>query len=225
MLDADLAAMYAVTTFNLNKAVKRNIDRFPEDFMFQLRTEEFTALRFHIGRSKRQRRGGRRYAPYVFTAQGVAMLSSVLRSKRAIQVNITIMRAFVKLRELAANHKANDLDSSLLRPTGRSVYPCHICARSRSRLGVRNHSVSIEGKGIIGIPAASKEKGMKESQFPPGWDEPRVRRVLAHYEEQSEEQAVAEDEAAADDQTQAVMEIPNDLVPAVRELIAKRRAS
>jgi len=66
---------------------------------------------------------------------------------------------------------------------------------------------------------------MKESQFPPGWDEPRVRRVLAHYEEQSEEQAVAEDEAAADDQTQAVMEIPNDLVPAVRELLAKRRAS
>jgi len=69
------------------------------------------------------------------------------------------------------------------------------------------------------------EKGMKESTFPPGWDEPRVRRVLAHYEEQSEEQAVAEDEAAADDQTQAVMEIPNDLVPAVRELLAKRRAS
>jgi len=66
---------------------------------------------------------------------------------------------------------------------------------------------------------------MKESQFPQGWDEARVRRVLAHYEEQSEEQAVAEDEAAADDQTQAVMEIPNDLVPAVRELLAKRRAS
>jgi len=87
------------------------------------------------------------------------------------------------------------------------------------------NSVSIEGKGIIGIPAASKEKGMKESQFPPGWDEPRVRRVLAHYEEQSEEQAVAEDEAAPEDKTQTVMEIPNDLVPAVRELIAKRRAS
>src|SRR5690349_16801322 len=88
MLDADLSAMYGVTTFNLNKAVKRNLDRFPEDFMFQLRTEEVTALRFQIGMSKRQGRGGRRYAPYVFTEQGVAMLSSVLRSKRAIQVNI-----------------------------------------------------------------------------------------------------------------------------------------
>jgi hypothetical protein len=106
MVDADLAAMYGVTTFNLNKAVKRNIDRFPEDFMFQLHAEEVTALRFHIGMSKRQGRGGRRYSPYVFTEQGVAMLSSVLRSKRAIRVNITIMRAFVKLRELAANHKA-----------------------------------------------------------------------------------------------------------------------
>ena len=73
--------------------------------------------------------------------------------------------------------------------------------------------------------APSKEKGMKESKFPPGWDEARVRRVLAHYEEQSEEQAVAEDEAATEDKTQTVMEIPNDLVPAVRELIAKRRAS
>jgi hypothetical protein len=65
MLDADLAVMYGLTTFNLNKAVKRNIDRFPEDFMFQLRTEEVTALRFHIGMSKRQGRGGRRYAPPV----------------------------------------------------------------------------------------------------------------------------------------------------------------
>jgi ORF6N domain len=97
--------MYGVTTFNLNKAVKRNIDRFPEDFMFQLRTEEATALRFQIGMSKTQGRGGRRYAPNVFTEQGVAMLSSVLRSKRAIRVNIAIMRAFVKLRQLASGHK------------------------------------------------------------------------------------------------------------------------
>jgi hypothetical protein len=110
MLDADLPAMYGVTTFNLNKAVKRNIDRFPEDFMFQLHTEEVTALRFHIGMSKRKGRGGRRYSPYVFTEQGVAMLSSVLRSKRAIQVNITIMRAkilFEAIRQLMAPAASN----------------------------------------------------------------------------------------------------------------------
>ena len=105
MLDSDLASLYGVTTFNLNKAVKRNIDRFPEDFMFKLATEEAAALRFQIGISKSQGRGGRRYPPYVFTEQGVAMLSSVLRSKRAIQVNIAIMRAFVKLRDLAGSHK------------------------------------------------------------------------------------------------------------------------
>lgn len=106
MLDADLAKLYGVTTFNLNKAVKRNIDRFPDDFMFRLATQETTALTFQIGISKPGGRGGRRYAPYVFTEQGVAMLSSVLRSKRAIQVNIAIMRTFVKLRELAASHRS-----------------------------------------------------------------------------------------------------------------------
>jgi hypothetical protein len=105
MLDSELASMYGVTTFNLNKAVKRNIDRFLADFMFQLTTEEAAALRFQIGMSKTKGRGGRRYAPYVFTEQGVAMLSSVLRSNRAIHVNIAIMRAFVKLRELAGSHK------------------------------------------------------------------------------------------------------------------------
>jgi ORF6N domain-containing protein len=106
MLDADLAKLYGVTTFNLNKAVKRNSDRFPEDFMFRLSTQETAALTFQIGISRSRGRGGRRNAPYVFTEQGVAMLSSVLRSKRAIHVNIAIMRAFVKLRELAVSHKA-----------------------------------------------------------------------------------------------------------------------
>lgn len=105
MLDADLAELYAVETFNLNKAVKRNIDRFPSDFMFQLTKEEANSLRFHIGMSKTSGRGGRRYLPYAFTEQGVAMLSSVLNSKRAVQVNIAIMRAFVKLREMLATHK------------------------------------------------------------------------------------------------------------------------
>ena len=105
MLAADLAKLYGVTTFNLNKAVKRNVDRFPDDFMFRLSAQETASLTFQIGISKSRGRGGRRYAPYVFTEQGVAMLSSVLRSKRAIQVNIAIMRAFVKLRELVTSHR------------------------------------------------------------------------------------------------------------------------
>jgi hypothetical protein len=104
MLDSDLAELYQVETKNLNKAVKRNLERFPEDFMLQLTDEEADSLRFQIGTSK-VARGGRRYLPYVFTEQGVAMLSSVLKSKRAAQVNILIMRAFVKLRELMATHK------------------------------------------------------------------------------------------------------------------------
>jgi ORF6N domain len=104
MLDADLAELYGVKTFNLNKAVKRNIGRFPEDFMFQLSKEEADSLRFQIGMSKEAGRGGRRYLPYVFTEQGVAMLSSVLNSERAVKVNIEIMRAFVKLRQLLATN-------------------------------------------------------------------------------------------------------------------------
>ena len=102
MLDADLAALYRVTTSHLNRAVQRNRNRFPEDFMFQLNQEEIDALRFHIGMSKR--RGGRRYAPYAFTEQGVAMLSSVLRSERAVQVNIAIMRTFVRLRVMLTSN-------------------------------------------------------------------------------------------------------------------------
>ena len=99
MLDADLAEIYRVPTKSLNLAVKRNADRFPEDFMFQLTDDEVVGLRFHFETSKRGR-GGRRYLPYAFTEQGVAMLSSVLRSSRAVQVNIAIMRTFVRLREM-----------------------------------------------------------------------------------------------------------------------------
>ena len=98
MLDADLAQLYGVTTGNLNKAVKRNQARFPGDFMFQLNDKETENLIFQSGRSKR--RGGRRHRPYAFTEQGVAMLSSVLNSERAVQVNIAIMRTFVQLRRL-----------------------------------------------------------------------------------------------------------------------------
>jgi hypothetical protein len=105
MLDADQAELYQVETFNLNKAVKRNLDRFPADFMFQLTSKEADSLRFQIGMSKPSGRGGRRYLPYALTELGVAMLSSVLNSKRAVHVNIVIMRAFVRLRELLATHK------------------------------------------------------------------------------------------------------------------------
>ena len=104
LLDSDLAELYGVTTGNLNKAVKRNLDRFPTDFMFQLSAEEAGDLIFQSGISKREGRGGRRTPPYAFTEQGVAMLSSVLNSDRAVAVNIEIMRAFVRLREMLAGH-------------------------------------------------------------------------------------------------------------------------
>lgn len=104
MLDSDLAELYGVSTKVFNQAVKRNRDRFPLDFMFQATPAEANSLRSQIVTSN-QGRGGRRYLPHVFTEQGVAMLSSVLTSKRAVQVNIAIMRAFVRLRELLGTHK------------------------------------------------------------------------------------------------------------------------
>ena len=103
MLDRDLALLYGVETKMLNRAVKRNLKRFPSDFMFQLTADETDILRYQIGTSKKGR-GGRRYLPYVFTEQGVAMLSSVLNSERAVLVNIEIMRAFVKLRQMLASN-------------------------------------------------------------------------------------------------------------------------
>ena len=104
MLDSDLAALYQVETRVLVQAVKRNVDRFPSDFMLQLAKDEADSLRSQIVISN-EGRGGRRYLPYAFTEQGVAMLSSVLNSKRAIAVNIAIMRTFVKLRQILATHK------------------------------------------------------------------------------------------------------------------------
>lgn len=105
MLDFDLAEMYGIETKNLNKAVKRNIERFPSDFMFQLTNTEakvlINNLRFQNGTSNI---GGTRYAPYAFTEQGVAMLSGVLRSPQAIEVNINIMRAFVRMRQYLLTH-------------------------------------------------------------------------------------------------------------------------
>lgn len=107
MLDSNLADLYQVPTFRLNEAVKRNIGRFPEDFMFQLTKEEVAGLRsqFAMSNKEKTKRGGRRTLPYAFTEHGVAMLSSVLNSDRAVQMNILIVRAFVKLREAMATHQ------------------------------------------------------------------------------------------------------------------------
>jgi hypothetical protein len=127
MLDFDLAVLYGVTTGNLNKAVKRNSERFPADFMFQLKIEEVGILKFQIGISSW---GGRRALPYAFTEQGVAMFSSVLQSERAAKVNIAIMRAFVEFgehtrlacwrwrprhRELVLNRRTSDFGSIITR--------------------------------------------------------------------------------------------------------------
>ena len=117
MLDRDLAELYGVETKMLNRAVKRNLRRFPLDFMFQLSADEASSLRFQIGTSKKAR-GGRRYLPYVFTEQGVAMLSTALNSERAVLVNIEIMRAFVKLRQMLASnselsHRLDELESKV----------------------------------------------------------------------------------------------------------------
>ena len=102
MLDRDLAEMYGVETKMFNRQVKRNIERFPEDFMFQLTSEEFENLRYQFGTSSW---GGSRYLPYAFTEQGVSMLSGVLNSAIAIQVHIQIIRVFTKMKELLLTHK------------------------------------------------------------------------------------------------------------------------
>jgi ORF6N domain len=103
MLDNDLAEIYGVTTKRLNQQVKRNEERFPEDFMFQLTAEEFELLRSHFATSKAGR-GGRRYLPYVFTEHGAVMLASVLNSPVAIDASVQVVRAFVKLRQFLATH-------------------------------------------------------------------------------------------------------------------------
>jgi hypothetical protein len=113
MLDSDLGKLYGVTTTAFNQAVKRNNDRFPSDFMFQLTSEEIHSLRsqsvildkLRPDSLKKGRGQHRKYAPYVFTEHGIAMLSSVLRSKRAVQMNIQIIRAFIRLREMLIGHK------------------------------------------------------------------------------------------------------------------------
>lgn len=149
MLDRDLASLYGVETGALNRAVKRNLQRFPLDFMFQLTPEEADFLRCQIGISNRGR-GGRRFLPYVFTEQGVAMLSSVLNSARAVLVNIEIMRAFVKLRQMLASNaelsrRLDELESKYDRQF-RVVFDAirqlmATPARGRKEIGFRSRAV------------------------------------------------------------------------------------
>jgi hypothetical protein len=130
LLDKDLADLYQVTLGNLNKAVSRNRDRFPEDFMFQLTPEELESLRFQFGTSN-EGRGGRRYRPYAFTEQGIAMLSGVLTSKRAIEVNVAIMRTFVRLRQLLATHEERlPAARSARMAAERAGWPRSVCVRN-----------------------------------------------------------------------------------------------
>ena len=129
MIDHDLAILYGVPTKVFNQAVRRNIRRFPDDFMFQLTPEETLALRSHFVTSNLRRqigaskRGGRRYLPYAFSEHGILMLSSVLNSDRAVQVNIRIMRIFVKIREILSAHKdlARKLDHLEQKVSGHDV--------------------------------------------------------------------------------------------------------
>ncbi len=116
MLDADIAELYGVETKVLNQAVRRNIERFPEDFMFQLTDQEAATLRSQFVTSKRGR-GGRRYRPYAFTEHGAVMLASVLNSPVAVEASIQVVRAFIRLREILATHK--ELAKKLIELEGR----------------------------------------------------------------------------------------------------------
>ena len=136
MLDKDLAGLYHVTTGNLNKAVKRNIRRFPSDFMFQLTKEEWDSLRFRIGILEVGRGKYTKFLPHAFTELGLAMLSGVLNSDIAIDVNISIMRAFVSLRRVAAVVRKGDLLEILKR---NSIGP--LASYNQKMMMIRNKSV------------------------------------------------------------------------------------
>ena len=174
MLDSDLAMLYQVPTKRLNEAVRRNKDRFPKDFMFQLTKEEAENLRFQIGTSNSRsqiatlNRGQNiKYLPHVFTEHGVAMLSSVLNSKRAVQMNILIIRAFVKLRELTSTHKdlANKIEkiendqrkhASIISLLASEIDKLKIPApiKSKEKIGVLNNGL----RNRIAFPLVEAQK-------------------------------------------------------------------
>jgi len=153
MLDSDLAVLYQVETFNLNKAVKRNIERFPRDFMFQLTKAEWENLIFQFGISS-TRHGGRRSRPYVFTEQGVAMLASVLNSPKAIIVNIGIMRAFVKLRHYVLSQNKDEQIAEL-----RKLLMLYI-----ERNDKRVNEIIIALNNLIAQPPKTKRIGFNAEQ-------------------------------------------------------------
>jgi hypothetical protein len=149
MIDNDLAALYGVETKVLNQAVKRNNDRFPEDFLFQLNEEEAESLRCQTGISK-EGKGGRRYHPKVFTENGVAMLSSVLNSSNAIQVNIAIMRTFTKLRSFLAMENSINNRMEKMESNSTKLFK-HVFERLDD----------LEGTLIPSIPKTRKKIGLK----------------------------------------------------------------
>ncbi|HET6900104.1 MAG TPA: ORF6N domain-containing protein [Vicinamibacteria bacterium] len=156
IIDVDLARLYGVTTGRLNEQVRRNRDRFPDDFMFELTAEEAAALRSQSAISKTGR-GGRRYRPLAFTEQGVAMLSSVLRSARAVQVNIAIMRAFVGLREMLASHRELAARLDQMEKTYEAQFKVvfdairalvEVPPRSARKIGFRTLGSTSSGRGV-----------------------------------------------------------------------------
>ena len=160
MLDKDLAELYHVTTGNLNKAVKRNIRRFPSDFMFQLTKEEWDSLRFQIGILEVGRGKYTKFLPHAFTEQGLAMLSGVLNSDIAIDVNISIMRAFVSLRRVAAVVRKGDLLEILKR---NSIGP--LASYNQKMMMIRNKSV-LSRYNIIDQYAFEKNIGELQKETP-----------------------------------------------------------
>ena len=153
ILDFELAGLYEVETSQLKRAVRRNLDRFPDDFMFELSKEELENLRRQFGSSSW---GGTRYSPYAFTEQGVAMLSSVLRSKKAIQVNIAIMRAFIRLRRMISENEALKYAiEGLERRVGKNERNIQIAIKAVQVLF--NPPVSTKPKRKIGFKPTEKE--------------------------------------------------------------------
>ena len=161
LLDAELAALYGVSTGALNRAVKCNCERFPEDFMFQLTAEESDSLRCQTGTLKTGRGQHRKFLPFAFTEQGVAMLSSVLRSRRAVLVNVEIMRAFVALRREAGRYEA----------LGR-------------KLAELEHAQNLQGEDIQVIFAA-----LRQLEEATSWAYPEGRRLIGFHVKGAEESA------------------------------------
>jgi hypothetical protein len=165
MIDIDLADLYQVPTKRLNEQVRRNRKRFPDDFMFQLTKAEAEALRSQFATSKSSR-GGRRYLPYAFTEQGVAMLSSVLNSERAIEVNITIMHAFVKLRQmLESNEELNRKFAAVIRKLATHDKYFKVVFDELNELGKLdlNYAESVSALSVPSFDAVSVGSGSQHS--------------------------------------------------------------